>query len=639
MKKYSNFLKTCLGLFFLALLSSCGEKQTEVTYVPFLSDEDGKWGMISLDGKVAFSNEFRNIPTVVTDDRFFVQNQDGFWEMYSCGEKPERIGGEFRYASSFSCGVAMVTPRDQPITIIDTEGNAVAELTEFEGRKVSWASPFVGRNAVVGCDTLQGVIDIKGRTVVKPEFSKIETLRNGLMIVDSYEYASTHYVYDTIATKGTQVILDEKGTELFRLDSKKYWAINALGVTDKYVTVCERKLTKKKEDEYLDPEITWTFSVLDYKGNVVVKPSSTIKSIVAIRGEQMIYQNEDDLYGVMSIDGKTVVKADFNGINFIGEDFISCKKYGDESNDYNPKVTLFNSEGAKIGNETFRAVAGNIFYAPLAGTNLLVEVEENEWTIFDPKGNKPEGMPAIYKALPYSYGDERINTDKVDFDKFISGLKITPNSAGNFNLDMSPRQALEAQQKMWNNGQGELSIPKASDYTWLKEVGIYSEVDGLNYSGDLVFPQSLSKQTYTERKVIDYTIGYYYWYHMEKVPQGYVFNNITPSFIQLTFHSNTFYGKLRPLYKALVKYCKKWGTVEDSNSGATLMNLDNGKKLLISLSEDKVEMKWGKLPDDDKWIGRYNGNAEKLESRYDGNSDQKDYFSYFDDWKEEGEAN
>ena len=172
----------------------------------------------------------------------------------------------------------------------------------------------------------------------------------------------------------------------------------------------------------------------------------------------------------------------------------------------------------------------------------------------------------------------------------------------------------------------------------MKEISIYSEVDGLSYSGDLVFPQSLSKQTYTERKVIDYTIGYYYWYHMEKVPQGYVFNNITPSFIQLTFRSYTFYGKLRPLYKALVKYCKKWGTVEDSNSGATLMNLDNGKKLLISLSEDKVDMKWGKLPDDDKWIGRYNGNAEKLESTYYGNAYQKDFFTYLYDGSEEGDA-
>ena len=634
--KRNNLLTACFGLTFLALLASCGGKQSEVTQIPFIDNEDGKWGMISTDGKVTFSNEFRNKPTVVTDDRFFVQNQDGFWEMYSSSEKPERIGGEFRYASPFSYGAAMVTPRDQPITIINTKGETIVELTEFDGKKVSWTAPFVGRNAIVACDTLQGVIDVEGKTIVAPKYSNIQTLRNGLIIADSYEYTSTHVIYDTIPAKGTQLILNADGKEKFRMDSKKYWDIVPAGVTDKYVTVREREVAIKKESDYSYPEISWKYYVLDYEGNVIVKPSSKVKEITAVRGELMIYSNEDDLYGVKSIDGKSSIKADFNGINFIGENFISAKKDGDESNDWTPKVTLFNNEGNKIGKESMRAVAGNISYMPLAGKNVLVEIEEGEWTILDAEGNKLKDVPAIFDALPYSYGDARIYTDKVEYDKFISGLKITPNSCGVFNLDMSPRQALEAQQKMWNNGSEEVSRPKASDYSWMKDVYFYQEVDGLNYSGELKFPQALSKQTFSERKVIDFTWGYTYWYHMEKVPQGYVFNNIKPSSIELSFNNWTFYGKLRPLYKALVKYCKKWGSVEDSNNGATLMNLDNGKQLLIALSEDKVVMKWGHLSSEDKWIGMYNGNAEKLQSTYDGNNYYKDTFTYVWDG-EEGE--
>ncbi len=642
MNKPSYLFLALIGLA-SAFMTGCDNARNEATMVPFLAEEDGKWGLISTDGKVLLENEFRNAPTLVTDDRFFVQNQDGFWEMYSAGEKPERIGGELRYASTFSNGVAMVTPRDQAITIIDKKGETVAELVEFEGKKVSWADPFKDGLAVVSCDTLQGVVDTKGQTVVKPEFSNINLLQNGLMVVDSYAYASTHNPYDTLKTKGTQVILDSKGAEKFSLDAKKYWDIVGAGVTDKYVTVRERKLKMKTEgtgaDAYTYPEVTWKYSVVDYEGKVVIAPSESVKAIIAIRDEMYAYQSEDDLYGVKTFEGKDVVPADYQGVNFIGSGFISVMKHGNEDNGYAPIVTLFDNEGQRVGNASLRAVAGNIAYLPLAGSNVFVEVEDGEWTILDAKGQKLEDLPKIYSLLPYSSGDSRLFTDKVNYEKFISGLKITPNSVGNFTFEMGPRQAIETQQKMWNTGAtGEtMSKPKASDYSWMKDIYFWKEVDGLNYSGEVNFPKPLSKQTYSQRKVIDYTYGNYYWYHMEKVPTGYVFNDIKPSTFQLDFAQYNFYGKLRPLYKALVKYCKKWGTVEDSNSGATLMQLNNGKQLLIALKDDKVIMKWGNLGSDDKWIGQYSGNAEKLQSTYEGNQYVKDAFGS-DDTEDYGDV-
>ncbi|MDE5850081.1 MAG: WG repeat-containing protein [Muribaculaceae bacterium] len=629
MNKYNSLFLTFSALAAATVLTGCGEDSPKVTQLPFKTEQDGKWGLISTDGKVILENEFRNVPTYVTDDRFFVQNQDGFWEMYTASEKPERIGGELRYASVFSDGVAMVTPRDQPISIIDTKGNVKMELVEFEGKKVSWAGPFVRSTAIVGCDTVQGVVNTSGKTVVKPEYANINQLVNGLLIADSHEYVSTHLEYDTIKPKGTEKILDHKGNEKYVLDGSKYWNIVSEAVTDKYITVRKRNLEMKTvgsgKDSYTYPEVTWTYSVIDYKGETVLKPSKDIYSVLGIRGDMYSFANEDLLCGVKTFDGKEIVKAEYNGINFIGTDMIAAMKNGDESTDWNPIVTIFDTEGKRVTNQPVRGVSGIDKYLPLAGNNVFVEVENGEWTVLDAKGQKLDNLPKLYSVLPYSGGDERMYTDKVNFESLIKGLELTPTSVGEFTMRMGPRAAIEAQQRSWSSGLNmEFEKPTPSSYSYLSSIWFNSEVDGLNCSGKVQFPQTLSKQTYSEKKVIDYTYGNYYWYHMEKVPKGYVFNNITPSYLELEFASYTFYGKLRPLYKALVNYCKSWGTVEESNPGATLMRLKDGNQLLIALTESNVIMRWGKLPSDDKWIGQYSSNAEKLQSSYTGN----EYYKY-----------
>lgn len=64
-------------LFFIMLamltmmLFSCTQTENgNVEYIPFQETKDGQWGMISMDGKVLFKEEFKNKPTVVRDGRF-----------------------------------------------------------------------------------------------------------------------------------------------------------------------------------------------------------------------------------------------------------------------------------------------------------------------------------------------------------------------------------------------------------------------------------------------------------------------------------------------------------------------------------------------------------------------------------------
>ena len=72
MKKLHIFLSLLLTL----LASSCTKKST-VEFLPFQSEEDGRWGLISPKGEVLFTEEFEREPTVARNGRFMVRDKDG----------------------------------------------------------------------------------------------------------------------------------------------------------------------------------------------------------------------------------------------------------------------------------------------------------------------------------------------------------------------------------------------------------------------------------------------------------------------------------------------------------------------------------------------------------------------------------
>lgn len=625
----------CLASASACMFTSCDllAGNNDVTYIPFRSDEDGKWGMISTDGKVLFEDEFHNIPTCVTDDRFFVQNQDGFWEMYSATEHPERIGGEMRYVTSFSNGAAMVTPRDGNISIINKKGETTA-IKKFEGKTVTEASGFHGNIATLVCDTMYGVIDTKGKTILPPRYRNIDITASGLIIASDYNFMSTHGLYDTIPSqKGKKVIYDSNGKELYTLNLKKYFDIVAEGVTDRYITVYSRKLTPVTEgtgkDKYTYYEPTLSYSIIDYESKTVVNAKD--ETILAVNGEYYIYYTDDDkMTGVKKMDGTVVLKPEYDGINFIGSDYIAAVvSKGDEMS-----AKLYDMEGKQISNSTYSAIAGNSLLRTIKGTNVFVCNDNSDWNLITDKGQKIKDIPKIYALMPYSYGDDRIMSDSLNYKAFINELRITENSMGDFTFNTEPKAALNIQRKTWNyyDSKESVSKPKAADYTTQTSIYLNLTADSHYYSSEVQYPSAFSKQTFTQRKVIDYVYGNWYWYHMQKVPTGYTFNKITPSWFKLSFSSYQYYGKLRNLYKELAKYVRKWGTVEEKNPGAILMSLNNGKKLLIALNEDELIMKWGKLPKDEQWIGPYASNSEKLSAQYNGNEYMlSSYNSYVQD--------
>lgn len=608
-------------------MTACQKSANDIRYIPFQSEEDGKWGLVSDEGKVLFENEFRNVPTYVTDERFFVQNQDGFWELYTAEEQPKKIGPEFRYVTPFSDGRAVVSARNAGIAIIDKEGEVKVELKDLDGKDITSAYPLIGNAARVQCDTMAGAVNRDGKKIIDAKYAEITASPEGMMLAYDHAYRQSHFMEDGEKPKGKMEVFNNKGESVYTLDVKKYWGVQESAFTDKYITVCTRGFKEKPMEEGSKEtykEYYFRYEILDMKGNTVFKGGDKVQTIFQIRGDEFIYSTSDDkLLGVKKMDGTDVVKPEYQGINFIGKEYYACYKNGNESNDYQPIVVILDKEGKKVSHSSFISVAGNCSFRQIGGKLLFAQENDEEWQILTPDGQKAEGAPKVFALRPYSSGDPIVYSDAIDYAKFFKALKITPDSMGKFTFSTSPKEAIQIQQTQWSAGSKNETI-KPQDYTWMTSVYLWPTADGHNYAATAEYPQSLSKQNFKTKKVFDGWTGYgnWYYYHNERVSLGYSFNNITPKLFKLEFNSESYYGKLRQLYKELVKYTKKWGTQTESQSNVTIADLKDGRKLSITLRENQVVMAWGKLPSEYTETWRYSNVAEKLESTYDGNKYQ-----------------
>ena len=84
-------------IFMILLLNSCtsydsiADIENDVTHLPFKSTEDGRWGLIGLDGNILIDNEFQEKPSPVINGMFHVKNENDNYEIYVADKKWKKI--------------------------------------------------------------------------------------------------------------------------------------------------------------------------------------------------------------------------------------------------------------------------------------------------------------------------------------------------------------------------------------------------------------------------------------------------------------------------------------------------------------------------------------------------------------------
>lgn len=591
MKKLHLFFSTFLLISIFAACSGNGE--TKVEYIPFKAPEGDQWGMISTDGKVLCDDEYEICPTVATCGRYWVRNHRGYWELHSTDKKSSDFEGEYRYVTIFRNNRAIVAKRDENVTVIDRDGKVVTELSKIDNYVPDQFMNYNDGVVVFTCNEKQGLASIEGKLLVKPTLASINMAYDGKVVAADEDAFKSSYA-DTVA--GNNIVFDYEGKELLKLPVKKYKRVGSR-FYGKYLAV------GKKGTE----EDTLEWGIIDETGKEIVIPSKKYQDIPEINDDMFIYY-DGERYGVSKLTGEKVLAAQYNYIRFAGNGYIIASKLKNDANEdvydiEDMQVRLLNAEGKPVLPGKYLEIL------PLIYDNVFVQIESDRWSILNLKGEKLKELPKIGEVNIFSEGDYIIESDKVNIKQIVKKLDLDGNSLDELTFTSSVRDALDRQASYFSA----TNVPKASDYSYTDEVNIFRRLDGVSVNETVKFPNKLSHQNYRTERVIDFWIGWTYYYHNRQIPTGYTFTTSKPKYFEIQFDNyGKLRGKLKSVYKELCNEFAKIGKEEEKNGAATLFKLDNGRWAIVYLEPHSVVAKWGDLSSSERAVYPYYGNKEDL---------------------------
>lgn len=380
------------------LLSSCRSEQSPITHLPFKADEDDRWGMISIDGKVLFENEFQERPSAVINGIFTVKNTEGLYEYYTAEAQPKPLNDKaYLSAGAFVEDIAPVVKPEQPISYIRKDGTTAFTLDKYQNKRIVLAVPF--SDGLAGFKTQDerfGFIDTKGKVVIEPQFRSIHSFSEGLAVVEQED--------------SNWIVINKKGEKQFALPKNTTGFYFSDGLLPCWKT-SENTSYPANVDFFLD---TKGDKVLTIPDKVKVAQFSTFS-----HGYIPCYQEdeEEDVYyvGLMDKKGEIVIRPKYE----VEYDFEIAKFQMTDDN------LLCVTDQEKMG----LVDMGNNIVCPIEFSQLLPTLDSryafakqgNYWRIINKKGG--EKVTAVEYAMiggsPYS---EYFESDWIDGEGFAQDL-------------------------------------------------------------------------------------------------------------------------------------------------------------------------------------------------------------------------
>lgn len=580
-------------LFTMMILTSCNTTDSNdyITAIPYQETEDGMWGMITTEGEVLFSKEFKNEPTVVKDGMFMVRNEDNNWEIYKAEKKPKKIGSEYTAATLFCNGRALVCEKDNYISIIDTDGKTIKTIDKIDGKPVSMVLPFYEGFAKYMTDECYGIIDKDGNPIIPADYCLITDCSDGKFIGVNKKYST--YYWNNHFDKIKYTVLNTMGEILFEIDGTEY----------NQVTKFENGLLPV----YIINGNTEMWGIINEKQEVVVKPTKDIMGIIEIRNNMFTYYNKDG-WGLMNTEGKILIKPKYNTLSFDGDDRLQAY-YLDK--DEKGHVKFIDTNDNQLGKETFSYATK---FSELDNTHSLVQMQDNSWSIINDKYEHVANLPKIANA-EYKLGDNPVECNFVDIAKILDKLQISQNGMEGVTFQSSPKTVVEKLIKYRDNE--DHRYPKASAY-WFQNQSIYEyykTINNLYASVEIEFYGDMSRAISDPKEAGNKDVK---WYKNDMgIPYAYLWNDEKIKSFRLEFANDAMMrGKLSRMLDELKKRFKKAGRVVKENDGAIVIALDNYKTAFIYMKPKKVVATWGDIgyPEDFN-ISEYDGIKEDLSNK------------------------
>lgn len=582
-----NFCVVAAGLLFAACGS--GDSLTDkVEYLPFQSEKGGKWGMISVSGKVLFEEEFDRQPSVVINGRFFVPNSEGLFEMYAADEKPKQVGDvAWKAVCDFSENVTPAVEKGKPITLIDRDGKVVKEMKTIGGKTVQRMRRFLGgRSVYQTAEGYYGMVDTDGEVKIEAKYVWLGDLYDGKTIGIDKKYEEAYRSDDF--EKVTYTVMDGKGKELSQLSGAKFANLGG-GFQDGLTRAAE------KHDDKL------YCGLLDEKGEWVLKPSSKIEDIYQIQGKKFVFVR-DGKFGVMDLEGEILIRAKYDALRFITDEVLLAR---DDDKPADERYQLLNLDGEQIGKDRFRDLV-----SVMIDGYSSIEISEHDYGFIDEKGElkKLDKGLSIYN-IGNDYVGNEVESDYVDYDALLSGLDMKADGINGLTLGLSASAAMEKMKALAPDGNYEPENYTGSyNVSYVKNFGPVDVGFAISFDGYIG-----ERQT---RTVYDEYYGYTF---PREETVGYSFSknakilNIVVSF---PTSAGKLEGKGRDLYLAAAKKVKTLGREVKSNTNAVVVSAGNGRIAVAFYDGSAVVVGIATGKPEDVDISRF-GDASSLDENYE----------------------
>ena len=123
-----------LAVLAVLLMTACGSSdstyQYKTQYLPVQLVGSEKWSILDVNsGQVIAQDAFKNAPSPIVADMFYVRNDDGTYDYYDVAAPTTPVAGHFGSATAFSDdGVAVCSRIGSPLCLIDRKGNVIKQL-------------------------------------------------------------------------------------------------------------------------------------------------------------------------------------------------------------------------------------------------------------------------------------------------------------------------------------------------------------------------------------------------------------------------------------------------------------------------------------------------------------------------------
>jgi hypothetical protein len=441
------------------LLSQCKKGPEFDSLIPFQEKENSYWGYIDFNGSKKIDPKFKNLPGLFYNGYALIKTTDGSVDYID--NKGSEFERNYINATDFHEGIAFAVKEGEYPTLLNSKLEEVKVLEKVDEINV----PNEGLICFKNTQGKWGFMNNDGEIAIKPIYDNANNFSEGLALIGKTEYDTANggktekVLYGFIDTKGNEVI---KPTLSFK--SIRSFAEDLAAYSD--------------GDD-------WGWGFIDKTGKKVIRAKQEWEEVTDFH-EGVASVKIGSLWGAIDNKGKMIINPKFEVALF----FDNGLSYGEKDD----KIGFINKKGDWVIEPSFDNIV-------LGFSRRKAIVEKDNYYIFiDKKGNQKKNREFYNVSLSHLFNGS-VKSDFFDIEPVIDTL-ISQLSAGSIN-GISSQTGLDEVMKKYN-----LNNAVLPDNSWQTSLEVRKvEMDGeINSTVILYFNKNISQEI--TRRISEYWYSY-----------------------------------------------------------------------------------------------------------------------------------